>query len=114
MIDQSDEYMTIEQAVALYPLRQEVIWVEDNISNGGALHIIVEDGNYEDGHIDYCIEHIKSGEWKKYHSDVMSDDDAIRMLDIALALKELTEQQREMVCVGECITEKAFNKLFNE
>lgn len=112
------QYLTLEQAALLYPLYKEIKWIEDLEINGGALHIVVEDGNYEDGSIKWCIDHIKSGNYKRENDELdypidLTPEDIQRQLDIAEALMQLTEEQREMVCGGFTHTEYVFNALHN-
>ena len=56
-------------------------------SAGGGLHIVVDDYNLEDGHIDWCIDYIKNNE------NGVSPEQIEAELKCAFALKELTENE---------------------
>ena len=105
--------MSFDRCLELASLRALLIEHDKTQSNGGCLHIITEDGNYEDGHIEYCIEYIESGEWRKYHGEYVSEEDAINQLNIAKQLRKLTKWEREMVNSGCTINEDVFNFLMN-
>ena len=44
----------IDKIIGLSELRSLIKWVNKEFLNGSALHIILEDGNYADGHLEYC------------------------------------------------------------
>lgn len=54
-------------------------------STGGTCHIILDDGNYDDHSVDFCMKYAEE------HSDMMG-------LTIASFLKMLTVEERERVC----------------
>jgi len=98
-------------------LRELFVWAEDNLNNGAALHIIVEDGNLEDSDIEYCENSIKSGEWDKFCKEggySYTEQDNEKMLRILELMKPLTEEQREMIYTGNTITEDLFDLLYNK
>jgi hypothetical protein len=105
--------MTFDRCIELAPLRALLIEHEKTASNGGCLHIITEDGNYDDSCIDYCIESIESGEWRKHHAEWVTEEEALNQLAIAKQLRELTEWEREMVDNGTTMNEDVFNCLYN-
>lgn len=116
--DWTGHYLDFKAMAVLLPLWQEIQRHDDKISNGGALHIVTEDGNYEDDCIQFCIDYITSGEYREYTLTCYinieeMDADIQRQLDIALALKEIPENARELVCNGCGITEELFDHLFN-
>jgi len=100
--------MTFDRCLELAPLRALLIEHDKTQSNGGCLHIVTEDGNYEDSDIDYCIDSIESGRWREYHGEYVSEEDAINQLNIAKQLRELTKWEREMVNNG-CAMEQALS-----
>lgn len=110
-IDIADESLSVQDVVTFFPLMQEAKRLQSVLVNGGALHIILEDGNYQDSNIQYCIEHIQSGEYAK--SDYCDDEELDGQLIFAKALLPLTEQQREMVCENKTCTEDLFNLVMN-
>jgi len=112
-----DHYLSFDQVRVLTPLREAILWLEAQNISGGALHIIVEDGNYTDENVDFCINYIKSGDYahniKQWKMDV-SDEHIVTQLEIAEALRALSENVREMVCSGNGLTEDLFNHLYNQ
>lgn len=116
-----NDILSFEQMGALIPLWQEIKWIDDNISNGGPLHIVVEDGNYADDHIDYCLKGLEAicsnedtpKDWV-YHDEHTEKEDSKRMLEVAKALRALSPEFREMVCEGITITGKAWDKLHDQ
>lgn len=113
-----DDYnlMTMDRAIELADIRKMVIEHEGIWCNGGALHIVTEDGNTEDENIQYCIDVIESGEWQEETKDSFDASDELmdKQLVLAKALLSLSEFERECVLDGNVICEKTFNKLFNE
>ena len=111
-----DHFLSFDQVAVLIPLRKAIMWLENEQINGGALHIVVEDGNYEDSNIEFCIKNIESGEYaksnKKWGMDI-SPEDVAKQLEIAKALMKLSENVRGMVCEGCGLTEELFNHLYN-
>ena len=71
---------------------------------GGMLHIVVDDGNLEDEHIQWCIDYCNREENANRHDKLMC-------LDIANRMLELTYEQRVLVyymemsfeCTGDCM-----------
>jgi hypothetical protein len=47
---------------------------------GCCLHIVLDDGNFEDGHVEWCIEHLQEGH--------------VRCRELALLLKQMSKTQR--------------------
>ena len=105
--------MGFDRCLELASLRALLIEHDKTASNGGCLHIITEDGNYEDGHIDYCIEYIESGAWREHHSEWVTEEEAQNQLNIAKQLRGLSEWEREMVDNGTTMNEDVFNALYN-
>ncbi len=105
--------MSFDRCVELAPLRALLVEHHKTQSNGGCLHIITEDGNYEDDHVQWCIDYIESGEWRKVHSEWVTEDDAVNQLKIAKMLLNLTEWEREMVDNGTTMNEDVFNCVMN-
>ncbi len=105
--------MTLFDAVELCPLAKEANALEGLGCAFGALHIILEDGNYEDHHIQYCIDYVESG---AYQREKHATDPALteRQLAFARNLLPLTPEYREMVCENKCITEELFEHIHNE
>lgn len=103
--------LSFEQVIEYEDLYKECLWLEGNITNGGALHIVCEDGNYEDDHLDYCIGNIESGEYEKDNEFAC---DADRQLKLAKGLRSIPENHREMVCTGTTITEKLFDRIYDQ
>lgn len=75
------------------PKNVQVMWMVANLikayytfeSTGGTCHIILDDGNYDDHSVDFCIKYAEENE------DMMG-------LAIASMLKLLTVEEREHVC----------------
>lgn len=105
--------MGFDRCLELTSLRALLIEHDSTQSNGGCLHIITEDGNYDDDCIDYCIKSIESGDWREHHSEWVTEEDAVNQLSIAKQLRELTEWEREMVCNGDTMNEDVFNFLMS-
>ena len=71
---------------------------------GGMLHIVVDDGNLEDEHLQWCIDYCNREENANRHDKLMC-------LDIANRMLELTYEQRVLVyymemsfeCKGDCM-----------
>jgi len=115
MIDWTNHIMSPRRYEEIRHMRAMIEWLEN--FNGGALHIVIEDGNYEDEDVQWCRDYISSGEYKKnlaewgyYYPDDMRIDE---QLQLAQELLELTEQEREMICENSFITERLFDYLFN-
>ena len=107
----ADETLSLDQVKTFTPIITEAIRLQDNLVNGGALHIILEDGNYGDGHVAYCVDFIESGAYAK---EVWCDHKELgKQLAFVRALVPLTEQQREMVCEGKTVTERLFDLVMN-
>ncbi len=105
--------VSFDRVLELASLRALLIEHDNTQSNGGCLHIITDDGNYDDGSIDYCIKYIESGDWREHHSEWVTEEDAINQLDIAKQLRELTEWEREMVDQGSTMNEDVCDFLMN-
>jgi hypothetical protein len=103
--------LTFEEVIKYKDLYDECRWLNDNITNGGALHIVCEDGNYEDGHLDYCINYIESGEYENNYEYACHAD---RQLKLAKDLRAIPEEHREMVNSGCTITEKLFDRIYEQ
>lgn len=110
--------LSFDDAVNNKELRDLVLWCEENFFNGGALHIIIEDGNYSDGDILFCLNCIVSGEWSElckkhgWNEDTKEHNKkALRVLEL---MKPLTEEKREMILEGKTITEDLFDILYNK
>ena len=91
-------------------------WADNELCNGAALHIVIEDGNYEDSNIDFCENYITSGEWGeqcKKHGWSYTTEDNTKMLRIIELMKPLSKEQREMLHGGKVITEDLFDLLYN-
>jgi len=100
----------------LLPLYREIKWLEGLGISGGALHIVVEDGNYKDSDVQHCIDWIRSGNYREQAKKLnhnITEDDIVRQLAIAEKLLELCKYTREMVCEGNTITEELFNFIYN-
>ena len=107
----ADETLSLKQVQAFLPIITEASRLQDSLCNGGALHIILEDGNYGDDCVAYCVEFIESGAYAKEKWCDHKEIDA--QLAFARALVPLTEQQREMVCEGKTATERLFDLVMN-
>ena len=110
---------SFEMVLELLPIYREVQWVESELNSGGALHIVIEDGNYEDDNVLHCINRIESGDYVKFMNEYADTDglefqeDQARQLKLAKDLLDLPENVREMVCEGKTMTEELFNHLYN-
>lgn len=110
-LDIADHTLTVDAVINLLPLMSEARRLEECLINGGALHIILEDGNYEDSHVQHCIDFIKSGEYAK--KDWCDAKEVDAQLKFAYALFALSEEQREMVCERKTVTEELFDLVMN-
>ena len=109
--------LTYDAAIENKELRDLTVWCDDNLCNGAALHIIIEDGNYDDDSVTFCLDYIKSGEWNKrcIEEDYSyTDDDNKKMLRVLELMAPLTEEYREMIMEGNTITDELFNFLYNQ
>ena len=90
-------------------------WCDDELINGSALHIIIEDGNYLNSNVDYCLEYILSGEWESNEEayPVLANE-KVKLLRILELMKPLTVEKREMIIEGSTITNKLFDLLYNQ
>ena len=112
-----ENILSFEDVLANKELHDLAMWSENNLCNGAALHIILEDGNYADDNVEYCLNYIKSGEWDKDCEEndySYLEDDNKKMLRILELMKPLTEEQREMIIEGKTITEELFDLLYNK
>lgn len=109
------QFMPFDRCIELSELRADILWAEE-LPHGGALHILVEDGDVEDAGIEYCINRIESGE---YEQDLVSEGASVesrdipRQLKIVKHLQRLTFYERQMVNNGTTMTEEVFDYLFN-
>jgi len=110
------DLMDFDRCVELQHIRKLCKEHEDNVINGGALHIVTEDGNYEDDCVQECIDYIESGEYKKRCDQSMDYDEEgeRKQLILAKELIKLTEFERSCVIDGNTVSEEAFNRLYNE
>ena len=110
--------LSFDDAVNNKELRDLALWCEENFCNGGAIHIIIEDGNYEDSDIEYCLNSIVSGEWsdlcKKHGWNEDTKEHNDNMLRVLELMKPLTEEKREMILEGKTTTEDLFDILYNK
>ncbi len=110
--------ISFDRCIELKELRADIKWA-GKLPHGGALHIIVEDGNISDGNIKFCIDRIESGDYgatlkeDKRTAGEIKDRDIERQLKIAKALLELDVFTREMVNNGSTMTGKLFDHIFN-
>ncbi len=110
----SDRMITFGRVLELAQLRADLIAHDKLGHNGGLLHIVTEDGNYEDSNIDYCLEQLRSDDWKSgYWGDVLTAEDIASQLCIAERLRELTVFERECVVDGTTMVEDLYNFLMN-
>jgi GAF domain-containing protein len=107
----ADETLSLKQVQAYLPIIAEASRLQGSLCNGGALHIILEDGNYGDDCVAYCVEFIESGAYAK--EQWCDHKEIANQLAFARALVPLTEQQREMVCEGKTATERLFDLVMN-
>lgn len=108
-----DKHMAdLDVLLSYADIRKEVIWVEDNYSGGGALHLPIEDGESEDTHIQYHIDNMESGVWDGYASDVKIEDRP-RFLELAYSLIKLKSPYRELIINGVYLTEDLFDHIYN-
>ena len=120
-IDEATEFLNnnileFSEVQAHKELHELSLWCEDELCGGAALHIIIEDGNYNDSSVDYCLNYMESGEWGKdcaEHGYSYSDDDNKKMLRVLELMKPLSEEKREMVMEGKTITEELFDLLYS-
>jgi len=109
--------LSYDVAIANIELVELVKWADTNLCNGAALHIIIEDGNYEDDCVEHCENYINSGEWDKdcaKHDYSYQPEDNEKMSRILELLKPLSEETREMLCNQTTITEDLFDLLYNQ
>ena len=110
--------LSFDDAVNNKELRDLTLWCEENFCNGGALHIIIEDENYDDGDVEYCLKRIISGEWTAYCKENGWEEDTEehneKMLRVLELMKPLTEEKREMIIEGKTITEDLLDILYNK
>jgi hypothetical protein len=68
------------------------VYAQEGGSTGGGLHIVLDDWNIEDYHVDYCLNWIQT-------DGFYGDNHAWRAVDLRCAklLRELTEGQRASV-----------------
>ena len=96
--------LSLDVALKNQELIKLVAWAETAIPGGGPLHIILEDGNYSDGNVEFC-----KNELKKESGVGYKNIDRIIQL-----LEPLTKEQREMLCNGTTITGSLFDLLYNQ
>lgn len=106
------EMAELDMLLSYADIRREILWVEGKYKGGGALHLPIEDGNFEDEHIQYHIDIMESGIWDGYAEDVDSIDRE-RFLKLAKDLLKMKKPYRELIINGLYITEKLFNLLYN-
>ncbi len=107
----------IDKIIGLSELRSLIKWVNKEFLNGSALHIILEDGNYEDGHLEYCKSSLLAGDYDKESKligNALTEDEKNKMLRLIELMEPLTEQEREMIDSGNVITEELFYTLYNK
>lgn len=107
-----NEMADLDTLLSYADIRREVLWVENKYSGGGALHLPIEDGNFEDEHIQYHITNMESGVWDGYAADV-EEADKDRFLKLAKDLLAMKMPYRELIINGGYITERLFNYLYN-
>lgn len=107
-----NEMANLDLLLSYAEIRKEVLWVEKNYNGGGALHLPIEDGNFEDGHIQYHIDNMDAGIWDGYAADVKKEDRE-RFLRLAKDLLAIKMPYRELIICGGYITERLFNYLYN-
>jgi hypothetical protein len=108
-----NEMADLDTLLSYASIRKEVLWVESNYNGGGALHIVIEDGNIEDVNIQWCIDQMEANVWEGYAADV-DDNEKPRFLKLAKDLLELKHPYRELIINGGYITERLFNHLYND
>ena len=95
--------LSYDVALANVELAELIKWATINLNNGGELHIILEDQNYDDSCLAHCESNLESG---GEHNEKMS-----RIIEL---LKPLSEETREMICERKTMTEDLFNLLYNQ
>ena len=108
-----NEMAELDVLLSYADIRKEVLWVEENYKGGGALHLPIEDGDIDDGNIQYHIDNMEAGIWDGYAADV-KEDDRDRFLKLAKDLLAIKMPYRELIINGSYITERLFNYLYNE
>lgn len=97
-------------------LRDLCLWAEKELCNGAALHIIIEDGNFEDEDLKYCKDYILSGDWNNIcleYGYSYTNEDNLKMLRIIELMEPLSVEKREMISCGNTMTEDLFDNLYN-
>lgn len=107
------EMAELDVLLSYADIRKEVLWVEGKYSGGGALHLPIEDGNFEDEHIQYHIDNMEAGIWDGYAADA-KEEDKDRFLRLAKDLLAMKMPYRELIIDGGYITERLFNYLYND
>lgn len=106
------EMAELDVLLSYADVRKEVLWVEENYSGGGALHLPIEDGDIKDCNIQYHIDNMEAGIWDGYAAGV-KEDDRDRFLKLAKDLLAMKMPYREIIICGSYITERLFNYLYN-
>ena len=112
----SENSLTVDRILELAEARALCKWAADNLINGAALHIIIEDGNYQDSCVQFCKEFLESGEWEKACREGeygYTQEDNERMLRLCVLFEGMTEQEREMIDNNSVITDELFSQIFN-
>jgi len=101
---------SLDKILELAELRKLLLWASDNLPIHSPLHIIVEDGNYDDSDVDFCSLATMDSYWR----EKLSPEDIQECKKIIKLLRPLTPEQREMVDTGTVITEDLHNLLYNQ
>jgi len=95
--------LSYDVALANVELAELIKWATINLNNDGVLHILLEDGDYDDS----CLANLEG-------SLEVGGKDNEKISRIIELLKPLSEEVREMICERKTITEDLFDLLYNQ
>lgn len=104
------ELADLDKLLSYAHARKLVLWAESLDIGGGALHVVIEDGNFDDRSIQWCLDQMLAGKWEGYAS-LVKEWDRPKFVELAQELLAMPILYRELIICGGTVTEQVFDLL---
>lgn len=102
------ELADLDKLLSYAHARKVLLWAESLDIGGGALHVVIEDGNIDDQSVQWCLDQMLSGKWGGYAS-LVKEWDRPKFIELAQELLAMPILYRELIVFGGTVTEQVFD-----